>query len=117
MEGFRLFRSFTFKPEGASVSDRSRIAVSGFGNNEGSIRGAIIYSLYFFIKNTLRDTNCGQNSVVKFSGRCNIIRTNHYLGKHSDFSHSKLILRSEFPRYNILTLCHIIQRFANLSIP
>jgi hypothetical protein len=117
MEGFRLFRSITFKPEGASVSDRSRIAVSGFGNNEGSIRGAIINSLYFFVKIALRDTNRGQNSVVKFSGRCNIIRTNHYLSKHSGFSLSKLTLRSEFPRYQPPALCHIIQRFANLSMP
>jgi len=37
------------------------------------------------------------------------------MGKHSDFSLSKAILRSEFPRYLTPTLCHIIQRFVKLS--
>jgi hypothetical protein len=37
------------------------------------------------------------------------------MGKHSNFSPSKPILRSGFPRYQTPTLCHIIQRFAKRS--
>ena len=37
------------------------------------------------------------------------------VGKHSNFSPSKPILRSEFPRYQTLILCHILQHFAKRS--